>query len=109
MSNRRDNRTPALTKAEADSRRTTAEALDQPTEDELSGWNSPQAASLAERHSILIDKKFSQGLSGEEEMELEHIRTIFDEYDAPFYQPIIERLSALAAQLSKEKSTQAGK
>jgi len=108
MSNRSHNRTPR-TKAEADSRLTTAEALDQPTEDELSGWNSPQAASFAERHSVLIDKKFSQGLSHEEEMKLEHIRTIFDEYDAPFYKPIIERLSALAAQLSKEKSTQTGK
>ena len=68
------------------------------------GWKSPQAAVLAKRHSALVDKKFLKGLSPDEEKELEGIRAIFDQFDAPFYEPIIERLTALVRKLSKENS-----
>lgn len=67
----------------------------------LSGWNSPEAASYAERHSRLIDKKFREGLSEEEAQELNQINKIMDEYDAPFYKPIIEKLQAIHEQLTQ--------
>ena len=80
---------------------------DQSVQEEVAvewGWKSPQAAALAERHSILVDKKFLEGLSPDEEKELEDIRAIFDRFDAPFYDPVIERLTVLISELSKGNS-----
>ncbi len=68
------------------------------------GWKSPQAAVLAKRHSALVNKKFLEGLSPNEKKELEDIRAVFDQFDASFYAPIIETLTALAGKLSKENS-----
>ena len=71
-----------------------------------SGWDAPEAASSVERHSILVDKKFREGLSEEEAKELEQVNALLDSYDAPFYEPIIERLRALHEQLTQSSQTQ---
>lgn len=50
---------------------------------------------LMARHAALVDKKFLEGLSVSELQELEQIRARMEEFDAPFYEPIIERLTAM--------------
>ena len=59
---------------------------------------------LIARHGVLVDKKFSKGLSTEEVQELEQIRTRMDELNAPFYEPIIQRLTAIHDRLVLEQS-----
>lgn len=75
-----------------------------PTEG-LSGWNSPQTASLAERHSILVDKKYSVGLSKEEVEELFRLKQQIDDENETFYQPVIQHLTEIGERL-KAKSQQ---
>ncbi len=66
-------------------------------------------AALSEKHSILVDKKFSQGLSATEELELDRINQLLDDYEAPFYEPIIEKLRALHEQLTQAGQSQTEK
>ncbi len=61
-----------------------------------------QLATFRDKHSMLVDKKFREGLSETEEKELSQINDILDDYDAPFYEPIERRLSEVYDQLLKQ-------
>lgn len=47
------------------------------------------------RHSTLVNKKFRQGLSADEEKEMAQINAFLDAYEAPFYEPFKKKLMAL--------------
>ena len=61
---------------------------------------------LIERHSFLVDKKYLEGLLDAETEELNQINKLLDAYDAPFYKPIIERLTDLHEQLVAHSQVQ---
>ena len=63
-----------------------------------------EADRARDKHSFLVDKKFSGGLSANEMAELELASALLDEYDAPFYEPAIKRLTALCEQLANQKN-----
>lgn len=54
---------------------------------------------FSQRRAALIDKKFSGVLSSEEKAELERLNARLEEFDARFYEPILNRLQAFHAQL----------
>jgi hypothetical protein len=47
-----------------------------------------------ERYAMLIDKKFKQVLTKEEQLELDALKIWLDEAEKPFYENIIQRLAA---------------
>ncbi len=55
----------------------------------------PKAVSIQElrrEHALLVDKKFQRHLSAQEEKRLAQIENSLDQAEAPFYEPIVERL-----------------
>jgi len=59
-------------------------------------------AHLYRRHGELVDKKFLDGLSAEEENELKAIRVHLDEIDESFYRPMIWQLERYLRELEQE-------
>lgn len=57
---------------------------------------------LYRRHGELVDKKFLDGLSPEEEQELAEIRRQLDEHEAAFYRPMEAQARAALAALEAE-------
>jgi sigma-B regulation protein RsbU (phosphoserine phosphatase) len=55
-----------------------------------------------ERYATLIDKKFQQSLTAEEQLELETIENSLDEAEKPYYEAIIQRLKTERDKLSKD-------
>lgn len=53
-------------------------------------------ATLAAEHGQMVDRKFTEGLSPEEEARLEELDRALDAVLEPFYRPIIEHLEQLA-------------
>lgn len=65
-----------------------------------------EAASIAERHSYLVDKKYGGGLSKEEAEELANLKQQLDDENAAFYEPIIQQLTAIEEQLRAKSQRQ---
>ncbi|MFQ5641566.1 MAG: DUF2442 domain-containing protein [bacterium] len=59
-----------------------------------------------ERYGALVDKKFQQGLTEEEQSELEKLKNLLNNMEKPFYEPIIQRLTIEKNKLSKDSNKQ---
>ena len=72
-----------------------------------SSKNLPDVAEvsvLCARRAGLVDKKFLEGLSTEELLELEQLSKRLDELYAPFYEPIIQCLTDIEKRLATQHS-----
>ncbi len=59
-----------------------------------------------ERYSYLVDKKYSSGLSEEENEELAHLKEQLDDEHAGLYEPIKQKLTAIQERLIAESQQQ---
>lgn len=55
------------------------------------------------RHQALIEKKYTQGLTTEDTLELAELEAGFDRRDASYYAPILERVATARKALPKGK------
>lgn len=62
---------------------------------------APDPAAL--RHQALIEKKYTQGLTGDDTMELAALEVDFARHDEAFYAPILERVAAKRKTALKSK------
>jgi len=57
-----------------------------------------------ERHAMLVDRKFKQSLTPEEQLELESVASLLDKAEKSFYEPIIQQLRVERDKLLKHFS-----